>query len=133
MDPLKDELKEFIQFLTWLSTENAKCPPPSEDLDYFANYLANLLHTRMQKCMEADDRPQAVNFISEIQLWVGGIEQSLRGRFAEVTRSEMDFFNREWEKRHPFRARVEPGAESKAQRQRAARKAYEKMMRSMGR
>ena len=132
MDPVKSELKEFIELHTLLSIEYQKCPLSSEDLDQFANYLTDRLHVRMQKCLEADDRPQAESFIAEIQASAGGLEQSLWDMLHEVTLAEMDFFNREWQKRHSSPPGVPSGLPSKAERQRAARTAYEKMMRSMG-
>jgi hypothetical protein len=132
MDPLKSELKEFIELHTLLSIEYKKYPPSSEDLDHFANYLTDRLHVRLQKCLEAEDQPQAESFIAEIQALACGLEPSLRGRLQKVTLAEMDFFNREWKKRHSFRPGVPSGLPSKAERQRAASKAYEKMMRSMG-
>ena len=67
---------------------------------------------------------------------MGGIEESLRNRLHKVSVAEMNFFNREWKKRHPFWSPVRSGVSRvcrKAERQKAARTAYEKMMRSMGR
>ena len=134
MDPLRQELKEFLELHTLLSSEYIKYPLPSEDLDYFANYMTKLVHVRMQKCLEADDLPQAESFIAETQASMGGIEESLRNRLHKVSVAEMNFFNREW-KRISFwsfvRSGVKSGIPSKAERQKAARTAYREEVREV--
>ena len=128
MEPLNNDLKEFIELHTLLSSEYKKCPLSGEDLDYYAGSFANLLRARLHQCLEAGDRHQAVKLISEIQASIRGIERSLRGKLHGVTAYERDLFNREWKARYSPR----PGVPSKAERQKATRTAYEKMMRSMG-
>ena len=128
MEPLDTDLKEFIELHTLLSSEYKKSPLSSKDLDDLAGYFGELLRARLHQCLMADNRPDAVKLISEIKASMKGIERSLLGRLREITLTEMDLFDREWKRRHSFRS----GTPSKAERQKASRTAYEKMMKSMG-
>jgi len=121
-------LKEFVEVQTLLSSEYKKSPPAGKDLDDSAGYFAELLRARLHQYLEDGDRRHAVKLISEIRASLGGIVRPLRARLREVTLAEMDFFNREWNWLYSFQS----GMPSKAERQKAARTAYEKMMRSMG-
>jgi hypothetical protein len=128
MEPPENELKEIIELHTLLSSEYEKCPLSAKDLRFFAGSFAELLRARLHQCLETGDRRKAESLISEIRASMGGIAQPLLGRLRNVTVSEMRLFNREWNTRYP----PWPGTPSKAERQKAASTAYEKMMRSMG-
>jgi hypothetical protein len=128
MEPLDNEVKEIIELHTLLSSEYAKCPLSAKDLRFFAGSFAELLRARLHQCLATNDRRKAESLVSEIQASMGGIAQPLLRRLQKVTVNEMRLFNREWNARYPPR----PGMLSKAERQKAARMAYERLEKSLG-
>jgi hypothetical protein len=128
MEALDNEIKEFIELHTLLSSEYEKCPLSTKDLKFYAGSFAELLRARLHQCLATGDRRKADTLVSEIQASIGGLAQPLSVRLRNVTVRERRLFNREWNARYPPR----PGIPSKAERQKAARTAYEELEKSLG-
>jgi hypothetical protein len=73
MEALDNEIKEFIELHTLLSSEYAKCPLSAKDLKLYAGSFAELLRARLNQCLETGDRRKADTLVSEIQSSIGGL------------------------------------------------------------